>query len=98
MLYDHNGNVVNWMLIDSDNGQFFRFQSLEAMTTANCSATIRRMDRSHLSFKIIYDPDGVFYGMKSGTYGRAFYQSGKYYVIQAKCTPDAIDLTDYPAE
>lgn len=98
LLVDHNGNYINWILIHSANEQFFRFQSLEEMTTDSCAATIRRMDRTDLTFEIIHDPDGIFLGMKAGTYGRAFYQSGKYYVIQAKCTPDEIDLTDYPGE
>jgi hypothetical protein len=36
--------------------------------------------------------------MEAGTYGLAIHQNGKYYVIQAKCDPDEIDLTDYEAE
>lgn len=98
LLLDHNGLAVNWILIHSANEQFFRFQSLEEMTTESCSATIRRMDRTDLSVEIIHDPDGLFYGMEAGTYGRAFYQNGKYYVINAKCDPDEVDLTDYEEE
>lgn len=98
LMIDHNGNYVNWMLIHSANEQFYRFQSLADMTTESCAATIRRMDRSRLLYETIHDPDGIFHGMEAGTYGRAFYQRGKYYVINAKCDPDVIDLTDYPAE
>lgn len=97
-IIDHNNIYVNWMLIHSANEQLFRFQSLEDMTGSSCSATIRRMDRTDLSIETIYDPDNLFLGMLAGTYGRALFQDNKYWIINAKCRPDAIDFTDYPEE
>jgi hypothetical protein len=40
----------------------------------------------------IYDADGIFDGMQSGTKGRVLFQEGKYWIIQAKCDPE--DLED----
>jgi hypothetical protein len=97
-LVDHNGRKINWMLIHSANEQFFRFQSLEDLAGDSCAATIRRMDRSGLRYETIYDPDNLFEGMEAGTYGRAFYQENRFFIIQAKCEPDEIDLTDYEEE
>jgi len=87
LLIDHNGVYVNWMLIHSANEQIFRFLSLENLTGESCSATVRRMDGTDASTETIHDPDGLFDGMQSGTYGRAFYQDGKYWILQAKCFP-----------
>lgn len=98
LLIDHNNLAVNWILIHSANEQFFRFQSIDDMVTESCLAIVRRMDRTDASVQTIHDPDGIFEGMEAGTYGRAFYQGGKYYVIQAKCEPDVIDYAHYDEE
>lgn len=95
MLVDHNGIFVNWILIHSANEQFFRFKSLEDVVSTSFSATVRCMDEvddlgdgSDLFIETIHDPDGIFRGMEAETYGVAFYQGGKFYVVNAKCDPD----------
>jgi hypothetical protein len=90
ILYDHNGNAVNWILIHSANEQLYRFQALEDVVSDTFSATIMRMDGSDAFVGTVDDPDNIFLGMEAGTRGRAIYQDDKYYAMQAKCDPDEI--------
>ncbi len=91
VLYDHNGNAVNWILIHSSNEMLFRFQSLADMTSDNVAARIKRMDGTDPFIGTVWDPEGVFEGMEAGTKGYCFYQDGKYYVLIPKCDPDEIE-------
>lgn len=90
LLYDHNGKAINWMLVHSDNDRHFRFQSLQSLTGVSCTACVRQMSGSDPHTAIINDPDRIFLGMAAGTRGIVFFQDGNYYIVQAKCNPEAI--------
>jgi len=44
ILYDHNGKVVNWLLIDSNGNDHYLFTMLEDMGLTDGAAEIRTMD------------------------------------------------------
>jgi len=92
ILYDHNGKVVNWMFIHSNNARHFRFQSQEDhLTGESFEACVRQMSGDDPHLATVYDPDGIFHGMLEGTKGLVFFQDGKYYIVQAKCDPEALE-------
>jgi hypothetical protein len=90
IMYDHNGQVVNWMLVHTET-KLFRFQSQETLTGSFCSACVRHMSGGWPHIANIYDPEGVFSGMESGTKGYVLFQEGRYYILNAKCDPDLLE-------
>lgn len=90
VMYDHNNKVVNWMFIHASSDAHFRFQSRAELSGVSCEACVRQMDGSDAHIAQIYDPDGIFTGMDSGTKGLVFFQGGKYYIVQAKCNSDVL--------
>jgi hypothetical protein len=88
VLYDHNGKVINWMLVHTET-KMFRFQSTEDLIDSDsCEACVRQMSGYWPHTATIYDPNRVFDGMLSGTKGYVLFQEGKYYIVNAKCDPD----------
>jgi len=90
ILSDHNGKVINWMLIHADTDKHFRFQSQEDLTGESCEACVFQMSGIGKHLATIYDPDGIFLDMAEGTKGLVFFQGGRYYIVQAKCDPDEL--------
>lgn len=90
LLYDHNGIAIDWMLVHTDNDRHFRFQSLDMHAGTSFTACVRQMNGTNPHVATILDPDGIFIGMAAGTKGLVFFQDGNYYIVQAKCYPQAI--------
>lgn len=89
ILYDHEGNVINWMFLHSET-KLFRFQSLDAIEEGSCNACVRQMSGSWPHQAKVYDPDGIFEGLQPGSKGLVLFQEGKYYILNAKCDPEEI--------
>ena len=84
ILRDHNGKVINWLFVHTEN-KIFRFQSQETLTGTSCQACVRQMTGKWPHLATINDPDSIFSGMAAGTKGLVEFQEGAYYIIQAKC-------------
>ena len=91
ILLDHNGKVINWMLVHTET-KLFQFQSQEDFDTeeGKCSACVRQMTGKWPHLADIYDPTGASDEMVAGTKGLVLFQEGKYWIIDAKCDPDEI--------
>jgi hypothetical protein len=91
LLKDHNDKVINWMLIHADTDKHFRFQSQATLSGESVDACIRQMSGTEPHIAPIFDPQGIFTDMESGTKGLVFFQGGRYYIVQAKCDPDELE-------
>lgn len=91
ILYDHNGKVINWMLVHTES-KLFRFQSLENLIDSEfCEACVRQMSGYWPHIAKIHDPNKIYDGMLAGTKGYVLFQEGKYYIVDAKCDPEEIE-------
>jgi hypothetical protein len=79
-LEDHNGQMVNWMLVNTET-KFFKFHALEDLEDGSCEACVRQMSDYQPHVADIYDPYDLFKGMKTDTKGVVVFQEGKYYII-----------------
>lgn len=93
ILYDHNQKVINWLLVHTET-KLFRFQSQEKLTGPYCEACVKQMSGYWPHLANIYDPDGIFFGMEEGTKGLVMFQEGKYYIVQAKCEADDVEVCE----
>jgi hypothetical protein len=89
-LLDHNGLVINWMLVHSEM-KMFRFQVIDRLNATTYRACVRQMSGYWPHEAEVYDPDKIFDGMRRGTRGLAMFQEGKYYVFNAKCNPEVLE-------
>jgi hypothetical protein len=94
ILRDHNGKVINWILVHTEN-KLFRFQSTEDLIGSDsCEACVRQMSGYWPHTATIYDPNRVYDGMLAGTKGYVEFQEGKYYIVDAKCDPEEIEACE----
>jgi len=104
MKADTKGIVVfqegKYYIVSVENkSKHYRFQSLADIGSGtSVRACIQDMVGGNKHEEDINDPDNIFENMKKGTKGIVVFQNNKYWIIQAKCDPDAVEACECDPE